>query len=1696
MAWAYAEDCPFPDATTHDLILDQARRTPGAEAIRQWGQVLTYADLVEAAGSVAVRLRRAGVGPEVRVGICMRRTVALPVAVLGVWLAGGAYVPLDHNHPPMRLLDILTDAGAGIALVDEPGARLLAGSGKHLIEVAQPPGWDTRGPMGPARRGAIAGTGGARPENAAYVMYTSGSTGRPKGVTVSHRNLVAFAAAAHARSPLPDGCRSAAFASLAFDVFAFDVYVPLTLGAAVQLVPDEDRVDAARLARFLREHRVSRSMLPPAILPLLDPGDLPDLADIYVAGEPCGPEQVERWTAAGRRRFHNWYGPTETTVVVVSAELDGAWARPLPIGRPLPGCRAWVVDEKMRACPPGTPGELLIGGPQLARAYLGRPGHTAERFVPDPFGASPGERLYRTGDLVRWEADGMLAYLGRLDRQVKIQGQRVEIGELETILRTHPAVSQAVADVAAGPAGLRHLIAYVSPAGVAGLREYCAARLPAYMTPARIVRLDSLPLNVSGKVDLEALRALAADAQPEPSAAGSPEPPAAARQAPERLVAQAWAEVFETAQPGPDEDFIASGGHSLLAMRLAMALRSRSGRQVGVDDVYRAGTVAGLTAALRQAPPLRDQDAVPAGAPAALSAAQRRMWFTEQLTPGSPVHNVAMSERIRGRLDAGALHTALRTVERQHEVLRWRVAASGGAPGVAVGQPGQFCLRVEDLTGLPAGGREAAARELLEQEATAPFSLSTGPLWRATLIRLAPDEHVLAVTVHHIVFDGWSRDVLYADLGRAYRAALAGDQADTCRGDDPPAAVGYADYVAWSASRAERQSNADIAWWLEHLSGASLVLDLPRDAPRPPVRTFSGAMAEADAGPRTSAAVREAARQAGATPFVVLLSAFAQLACRLTGQDDLVIGTPAADRGNVAFEQVIGLCLHMLPLRFTVCHDLGFADHVRRCRDELAAAQAHPNAPLERIVESLGQARDLSRNPLFQVLFNGYDLVGSRLDMAGLEVTPVLPGLPGSLFDLTMYVTERDDRFAIRAVYNPDLYSAARVEALLASYLALLARLTADPRRPVSAASMRPDGGELPDERAPLRDWAGTGVIERVRAAAVSEPGAPAVTGHGGLVTYAGLSAARDRTAAALRAAGVAAGDTVAVLAGRDTRLPAILLGVLASGARWLILDPAVGDPRIVRQLTAARARALIRFPGTALPAGLDPGLAVLGAAALAAEDRSQAEAPWAVAADADAPARGYLSLTSGTTGEPRPVLTSERPLAHFLDWYATEFRLGARDRFALLSGLAHDPLLRDVLTPLVLGGCLCVPKQEWLRDPATLTRWLHAERVTVAHLTPQAARLLTTVAGPAALPALRLIALGGDMATMDDVARLRVIAPGARIVNFYGTTETPQAQAWHDPGAGETDPAPGGPPLPVGRGIDGAQLLVTSPRGGLAGVGELGEVVIRSRYLAVGYIGGEPATSRFLPAADSDAEDRRFVTGDLGRYRPDGTVVLAGRGDDQLKVRGFRVELGEVETVLAAHPDVRQACVCVTRGADERQLWAYVVPVAPGVAASRLHDHMRANLPEYAVPAGVSLVPAMPLTANGKVDRAALRRPAPGPGDGPSQEFASSTERLIARIWSEVLGVPRLSATDNFFEIGGHSLAIVAVQARLARALGRDVPVLDLFSNPAIRSLAAYLDGASGHGQGEGLERAALRAAQRRDRARRRSDRQPKGVS
>ncbi|WP_261808543.1 non-ribosomal peptide synthetase [Nonomuraea sp. C10] len=1855
----------------HELVTAQAARTPDAPAVRQWDTSLTYRGLTAAAGALAHRLRELGAGPETRVGVCGRRTPELLVSVLGVLMSGAAYVPLDPSHPRKRLETVIGDAGITLVVADQAGRGVLRDLPLRLVAPAQ-------GELPPPEPAAAA------EGSAAYVLYTSGSTGRPKGVVVSHASAVAFVTMAGAYFGLDASCRSIGFAALGFDVSVLDIFAPLARGGCVMLTADEDRVDPVRLQRFLERHRVTWGTIPPALLPLLDPDRLPALRDLLTAGEPAGPEQVARWSRPGRRRFHNWYGPTETTVCVVGTELDGDWDRPLPIGHPLPGCTAYILDDLLRPVPPGTPGELCVGGPQLARGYLHRPGLTAERFVPDPYG-EPGARLYRTGDRVVLDADGRIGFIGRLDRQVKVQGQRVEIGEIEVVLRAHPEIRQAVVDAGTGAGGLTELVAYLTPQeapDLEGVRAHCLDSVPAYMVPTRVLRLPALPLTPAGKVDLAALRTLGdqhahpsgpevtteesghrlaheettsthrtapptADQQTTPRDGEQGAGSSAARESDHlgggevmvREVAAAWGEAFGGAEPLADDDFFARGGHSLLAMRLTALLRTRLGRELAVEDVLAGRTVAGIARRAAAAPPLREEP--PGDGPAALSAVQRRMWFVERLAPGTPAHNIAMAQRLTGPLDVAALRRALASVAERHEVLRWRVPQAGGVPSVTVTPPGPVPLPVEDVT-------DAELRERLQAEARLAFDLAEGPLWRARLLRLARDEHVeehvLVVTVHHLVFDGWSQKVLYEDISRAYRQEAF-----------PPLRATYGGYVDWLG---RRDGEADLAWWSGHLDGAPTVLDLPRDHPRPPVQTFDGESVTAEAGAGVSAAVRELAVRLGGTPYAVLLAAYGQVLRRLSGQPDLIVGTPVADRRDPALDPVAGCLVQVLPVRLRVDDGAPFAAHVARCQEALSGALAHLDVRLERLVDRLGPGRDLSRNPLVQVLFNMYDFTEPRLDLPGVAAAPLPPGLPGSLFDLTLYVGERDGCYVLQAVYNPRLFRRSRVDALLHGYLRLLTDLTADPARPVRESRLRPrprrgddgplpdpaevkpltlagaasaggvevaatagaqagvvgvgdvagaaevqggevfrDGGasvgrgvwggaspdvstglmdasgavRLPDGTAVLSGWDGAGVVERVLMQVAGGPERVAVSGEDGELTYADLSRLADAAGAAVRA-----GETVAILAERTRELPALMLGVLAAGARWAVLDTALPPARLAAQARAAGATSIIACPGIQIPPDLawlppageprtpangDEGPADLAARNLTGEEgaagpgvlggsgdgesvdlaarkllgEGETAGPGVLNGSGDRAVaatngsgdrtgvllggsgdgaeavtngsgdraevgseqggtacrvvpmeeRGYLAFTSGTTGEPKPVRTPERPLARFLDWYPRAYGLTGDDRFALLAGLAHDPLLRDAFTPLVLGATLHVPGPDLVRDPAKLAGWLRGRRITVAHLTPQLAALIA--AAGVRLPDLRLVLFGGDRLTYADAARFRRVAPDARLVNAYGTTETPQAQAVHEIG----DPPDHGDPVPAGHGVDGAELLVLDAAGAPAAVGELGEVVVRSRRLAESYLDETLTRERF--ARERDGETARYRTGDLGRYDPDGRVVLAGRADGQVKIRGYRVELGEVEAALLAHPGVRAAAATVAERPGGRVPLAYAVTDGPAVGQAELRRHLAASLPGYALPAELVLLPALPLTPNGKVDRARLPAPPPRPAPASGQEPATGTERLVAGVWREVLGLPSISAGANFFEIGGHSLATAQVQARLAASLGREVPIVDLFRFPTVRDLAAHLDGER---RPAGWDRAARRVAARRARSSPHRPQQPRQES
>jgi amino acid adenylation domain-containing protein len=1665
-AWQDGPRLPFPQRTLHDLVAEQAARTPDATAVRQWDERLTYGELAGGADRLARALAGHGVDVESPVVLCASRRPYLIAAVLGILTAGAAYVPLDLVQPPQRRRMLLEDSGATVAVVDEVGREALAGSGLTLVPVPDAGGPP---PASPFDAGAV-------PDNAAYVLFTSGSTGRPKGVVVSHRSVVQFCTASAVECGVGPDTRAIGHTALGFDASLLDLYPVLFRGGSIQLVPEADRADPARLQRFLAEHEVTYGFLPPSLLPLLDPVGLPELRCVLVGGEPCPPDQVARWSAGGRLLL-NRYGPTEATAAVVGTPLTGEWDRPVPIGRPLPNHRCYILDERLRPVPPGTTGELYLAGVGIARGYLGRPGRTAEVFLPDPFAAEPGARMYRTGDLAVWEPDGQIGYLGRRDMQFKIAGQRVEAGEVEAALRAHPAVAQAVVDVHTGPSGADELVGYLTPASapdLAEVRRFCADRLPPHMLPRRVVRLERLPLNASGKVDMPALRAVAAvESGPDSVAASGPRPARPPRTPAEVAVAAAWAAVFGVPAPDLDEDFFASGGHSLIAMRLVAMLRAQRW-EVGTEDVFLGRTLGGLAERTRPAQP-GGAAGVPSGSPPALSPAQRRLWFLDRLEPESPVYNVAMAERLYGRLDPAALQVALSMVAERHEVLRWRVSERDGRPEVTVDPAGEVPLPVDDLgAATPRAALPDALRAALQDEAERRFDLARGPLWRARLLRLGPDDHVLALTVHHAIVDGSSQAVLYRDLGACYAAATgAGPRAPAA---PPPAS--YADHVAWLAARQDAGGRSDLDWWLATLDGANTRLDLPTDRPRPAVQTHRGAEVRHRLARQEAERVRRLAGALSGTPHAVLLAAFAALLRRLTGSTDLIVGAPAADRRHPAFEDLVGLFVDVLPVRLRVDDRGDFAALAGQCRDAVLAAAAHRDAPFERLVDGLRLPRDLSRGPLIQVLFNMYTFADARLDLPGVAAEPQPPGLPGSLYDLTLYVSERDGGFDLQAVYNPDLFDADRIDALVHSYVTLLGNLLDRPAAPVGEASARPPGLPLPDPGLPppaAGPRSPEGVLERIDRVAAGTPGAVAVAGAGGPLSYADLGRLRRTVAAAVRAAlDPEPAPVVGVLAARDAALPGVLLGVLSTGARWLLLDPAYPADLLARLAAAAGTRVLCRCPGTDVPATL-AGLPVLDVSTL---DDQQWTEPVPPPAE-----RGYLMSTSGSTGAPALVVTPERPLDAFLDWYVERFGIGPGDSTALLAGLSHDPLLRDAFVPLVAGGRVCVPDQAWLRDPRRLAGWLAAERVTVLHLTPQLARLLGTAAGAEPLPAVRLAVLAGDRSTPDDIAALRRLLPAARLVNGYGTTETPQVQALH-----LLPPAGPDGEVPVGGGVAGTDLVVLSPAGRPATIGELGEVLVRGPNLAAGYTDPDLSARRFgANPCRADPDDRVFRAGDLGRYRADGAVVLAGRADRQVKIRGHRVELAEVDAVLGAHPDVAAAAAAVRDQAGEAAVVAYVVPRRAGVPVQALHEHARQRLPTHACPAAIVVVPELPRTATGKLDLsalAALAPPAASTGDGarpdPAAEPATATERLVAGVWREVLGMPRIPATGNFFELGGHSLALVAVQSRLAAALRREVRVVDLFRFPTVRALAAFLDGDQAV---PALQRAGRRVAARRDR-------------
>jgi amino acid adenylation domain-containing protein len=1645
LEWNPTPDEPADARCIHELFEEQAARRPDAEAVAGDQERLTYGELDRRADRLASVLRAAEVGLEVRVGVCLERSPELVVAILAVLKAGGAYVPLDPEYPRERLALLLADARPAVLLTCRRLAGRLPESAARVVcldDEGRPPG-----PRLPGR---------ATLDNLAYVIYTSGSTGRPKGVLVRHRSLVhsTLARLRYYREPIG---KFLLLSSSAFDSSVAGIFGTLCSGGTLVLPPHGAERDPREVAGRVAAERVTHVLYLPSVHALVleegRPERLASLRAVIVAGEACPADLVGRHLQAlPHARLFNEYGPTEGTVWSTVHECGLADAAgPVPIGRPAPHARVYLVDRFGNPVPVGVPGEVYVGGAGVAEGYLGAADLTAERFVPDPFGARPGGRLYRTGDLARYRLDGTIEFLGRADQQVKVRGHRVEPGEIEAALAGHPGVRDAAVLARVDTPGDRRLVAHVVPRegaalAAAELREFLRARLPAHLLPDAVVLLAALPRTPNGKLDRQALP----PPDWQPPLGPVPRSPA------EEVVAGIWREVLGVRTVSRDDDFFDLGGHSLLAARVMARVRDAFEADLPLRALFDAPTVAGLAVAAEAArrggeglPPLRP---VPRTGNVPLSYAQQRLWFFEQFQPETSVYTQATAVRLSGELDVEALRRTLSEIVARHEVLRTTFAVVAGEAIQVIGPPADLPLPVTDLGHLPDDEREAEVLARAAAETARGFDLERGPLLRLGLLRLGAREHVLLFACHHIVSDGWSIGVFLSELSALYPAFRAGLPSPL-----PALPVQYADYAAWQRAWLQDEVfDRQLAYWRNQLADLP-ILAVPTDRPRPAVQSFRGATLTFDLPADLSEALAALSRREGVTLFMTLMAAFQALLTRHSGQRDFGVGTPTAGRTRAETEGLIGFFVNTLVIRADLSGDPTFRELLGRVRRAALGAFDHQDLPFERLVADLRLQRDPGRSPLFQVMFALQNVPAAGLDLPGLEVNRLDTEEVATAFDLSLDLRETDDGLAGRCEYSTDLFDAVTVARLLGHYQRLLASAVADPERRVVDLHLLTEGEAerlLAGAHGPRADSPVDRCLhELIEEQARRAPDAVAVECGPDRLMYADLDRWADRLADALRRLGVGPEVCVGICVERSAEFIVGLLAVLKAGGAFVPLDPAYPRERLGMVLGDARAAVVLTRTGLAdrLPAG--------DARVLCLDRVPEWQGPIVPHRRVTGNNLAYVIYTSGSSGRPKGVAVPHAEAVAHLVTFTQAYHFGPTDRVLQFASLTFDTSLEDIF-PALLSGATLVMRGPDLWSPAELLERVAQLGITVMNLPTaywhELARELNDPAAGRVLAAqLRYVEVTGEAVLPDAVARWQRSGLGTvRLVNSYGPTEaTVTATVYDIPPREEDSPVSS---IPIGRPLMNRTAYVLDERGRLAPLGVAGELYLGGAGLARGYLGRPDLTAeRFVPDPFGPPGARLYRTGDRARWLAEGELEFLGRLDQQVKVRGFRVEPGDVEAALATHISVRQVAVLAREDTPGlTRLTAYVVRASGAeVTAETLRDFLRDRLPDYLRPAAYVFLDTLPLTPHGKLDRRALPPPAVEPAAPPVP--LAPLEEMLAGIWCEVLGIPAVGPDDNFFDQGGHSLLAVRFLSGVRAALGADVPLAAFFQGPTLRQLA-----------------------------------------
>ena len=1576
------------------------------DALAVWsGQAVSYGALAGRVATIQAALQHAGVRPGDFVGVCLERRTDLVAALLAVLRCGAAYVPFDPSYPPNRLRFIAEDARCKLVVVEPATRAVLPEHTARLLDLS-----------GVAATGAAPAAVAAAPDSTAYLIYTSGSTGRPKGVAIPHRALRAFLGWAAGAFGPEQLALVLASTSVCFDLSVFEIFLPLSRGGALRLVNT-----ALDLAEQAQPVPTLINTVPSAMAELLRAGALADgVQVINLAGEALARTLVDAIHAAAPAvRVFNLYGPSEDTTYSTWTEVARGSADEPTIGLPIAGTSAYVLDSRLLPVPVGVDGELFLGGAGVALGYLGRPALTAERFLPDPFVA--GGRMYRTGDRVRVTETGELRYLGRLDHQVKLRGFRIETSEIDSRMRAVAGVEQAVVAVRT-VAGTEHLAAYwTGSAGAADVLAALKADLPAYMVPHYLVRLERFPLNANGKIDRAAL--------PAPEQAGAAGVPLDGPT--EHAVAALMAQVTRTDGLGADADFVELGGHSLLAMQFLVAVRERFHVRLRLSDVFKRRTVRALAALLDEMR-RHEADLPPLTAgnrrePAPLSFAQERMWLVERLRPGSAMLNIGTALRLEGELDVQVLRAALQLLTDRHEALRLRVDA--GADGA---------LRQHAVAGQPArlqeheAGDAAACAAILRAALETPFDLAAEAPARWLLVHM-PGATVLGLVIHHLVADAWSIDVLFDDLFTTYGALRAGTAVERAP------ALSARDHALWQRAHLDRPAvlEADLAYWRGRLAGLPGRLQLAWDHPPAQATSYRGDRLRRRLDDTAVGALLQLARPSGATPFVALLTVYQALLGRLSRQTDVLVGTPIANRDVAGTDTVVGCLLNTLVLRASLEDDPSFEQLLAGTRQDSLAAFDHQRAPFELVVAALDVERATSHTPVIQTMFVLNDTVRARATPAGLRCTTVDVPPVATQYDLTLMIGRDDAGWHATWDYRRDLFEPDTVAGFADCYETLLAQAARAPQVPLSrlalgAAQPAPAAGPAPVPATLPALFA---------AQAEATPDAPAVRDATGVLSYRALDLAATRMAQALVAAGVRVEDRVAVLLPKTCASIVAVLAAAKAGAAFLCLDPDLPDDRLAWIAADAGVRLHVTDRALAARLGLAPDRILLADAVPAAAA--------ALPADTLTPDHAaYVIYTSGSTGTPKGVVLSHRGLAQLQMLHRDRFGAGPGAHVLQYAPVTFDASVWDLVMALLTGACLHLAGTEALLPGAALAATLAERGITHMTLPPSNLALL-----PAEPGTLRTVVLAGEALPAELAQRWR---GKVRLWNGYGPTEATVCGTVHDCAATPPGRAPG-----IGRALAGTRAYVLDAGLNHLPPGVPGELYLAGQGLARGYANRPGLTAAaFVPDPfASTPGERMYRTGDLARWTRDGELEFLGRIDDQVKLRGIRIEPGEIERVLAGlDARIADAAVVVARSGSDRYLIGFVTAAEP-FDPQPLRAALAARLPGYMVPAWLQFVPRFPLTQNGKLDRKALAAQAVAPhADAGQAPPRGPLEKEIAAIWREVLGTD-VGRSVNFFAAGGTSLSMTRLFDRLDARYRGALKLVDLFQLNTVAAIAGALE-------------------------------------